>query len=330
MEGLLPARRNSFGLGTDSFDGEGPLREGPILGGLGSSRRESGQARIERMARVARKRLDDSWKAAIDVEQHPLTITLKWARRVAVVTLPTFLVFITGAFSMWAALGNVYGVIRGLPKTHPIFLPKPTDEWRDYARTDSSITGWHRAMESVFQKILKHGAVGDIDSNSLEFEMYGGAMDMISELMMFHVALVVVQYFYGSKHLALAVFQLDALMLTMAFRVKKLDDALGAAVDMLEGAHLRFAMMPLATGGEAAQQALIIQKMQTFILYWKRQNLGLSVGVPGLGVVTLNLSMVSSVVAASALRGIPLVFSAPFAENPIPNPKPYTPVNSRP
>ena len=47
---------------------------------------------------------------------------------------------------------------------------------------------------------------------------------------------------------------------------------------MLEGAHLRFAMMPLATGGEAAQQALIIQKMQTFILYWKRQNLGLSVG----------------------------------------------------
>jgi hypothetical protein len=85
--------------------------------------------------------------------------------------------------------------------------------------------------------------------------------------------------------------------------VAGLTDALSKSVEQLEGAQQALLLLPMESRvWELQQQALVLQKLQAVREGWQGTHFGYSINLPSLGSVSVSITVMASVAAATTLR----------------------------
>lgn len=113
-----------------------------------------------------------------------------------------------------------------------------------------------------------------------------------------------------STGFALAAALLNAPLLAVAHRIKRLDDAIESAVEALRSAHMDLlerplyispasAQAPAATTAELVAHSALLNKMNAVANFWESQSLGVRVFLPVLGGVNVTLASLVSLAAVT-------------------------------
>ncbi|KAK9835397.1 hypothetical protein WJX81_006998 [Elliptochloris bilobata] len=211
---------------------------------------------------------------------------------------------------------------------HPILVPRAAAAQRLYNGTDASLARWHRGMAALLGWIEARTPVGEV-AEVIEFKMTEEAEHRVAPRVGVREArAAAVAAYFGiaaslwatdSVHLAVMLLELNVLETALALKIKTLDDATSAAVEQIKAAQLSFAMLPLeADAIGLAQQQLCLQKFEILHQAWSESmRLGQSVRVPFLANhLTLHVSLILSVVAATSLRALEVLLGALFPDMP--------------
>eukprot|EP00887_Chlorella_sp_A99_P000895 scaffold5.g895.t1 len=220
-----------------------------------------------------------------------------WASVALAVALPLLLSEKIGFQETWFAFDRYTGWVLSFPANTTVTVPLAADSVRDYVRFDAELVAWHERFSAVFDRIAGMAVVGKLENldGGLEFAFDRATGSNLRDVkrgfhakrdlsVLIYFLLSAAVYFLDSVPLALVVANLNLFNIAVCLRLKGLTDGI-AKVD-------EFLKLPMERGMvELEQQSYCLQKLQA----------------PYLGAVTLSISIMGSLAAATTLRSLHII-----------------------
>lgn len=244
-----------------------------------------------------------------------------WASVALAVALPLLLSEKIGFQETWFAFDRYTGWVLSFPANTTVTVPLAADSVRDYVRFDAELVAWHERFSAVFDRIAGMAVVGKLENldGGLEFAFDRATGSNLRDVkrgfhakrdlsVLIYFLLSAAVYFLDSVPLALVVANLNLFNIAVCLRLKGLTDGIAKVVGQLNDAQDEFLKLPMERGMvELEQQSYCLQKLQAVIASWAGTQLGYSIALPYLGAVTLSISIMGSLAAATTLRSLHII-----------------------
>ncbi|KAL4452313.1 hypothetical protein ABPG75_007975 [Micractinium tetrahymenae] len=234
----------------------------------------------------------------------------------AAVGLPAALAPIVGLPETWNAFRRYSAAFLTFPQRHTLRVPQAGAAPEDFAALDAGLVAWHADASALYARCSSMAVVGlmpggdetvaftfgraaGAEKRSLKSEFYAPRDLSIA----CYLLLSVLAYSSRSVPLALLVLCLNFANLSVCMRLKELTDALSVAADQLADAQQAFLLLPLETSPEGLlQQTHLLSKLTALSAFWSSATFCYSITVPGIGSLSVSVSVMASLAAATSAR----------------------------
>ncbi|PSC72217.1 selenocysteine-specific translation elongation factor [Micractinium conductrix] len=238
---------------------------------------------------------------------------LFWGATLAALLLPLSLLRTVGLAETWEAFDRYSAALQAFPEHHQFRVPATGDAVRDYAALGADLAVWQADAAALYERVSGMAVAGQLSSGEtlqLTFGRVGsdrrkrGFYAQRDGAILAYLALSVAAHKFRWVPLNLLVLILNLINLAVCWRLKELTDALaGVALDQLADAQQALLALPLeAEPQQLAAQAAVLGRLRAMTDAWGSCTLGYTLAVPWLGTLSLSITLMASLAAATTAR----------------------------